>query len=835
MPGPPSGRDPPGRGSGGGPGGRAAPSARGPGGRAGDSRPRGPSPPDPGRPPGPGHRAPGLRVEAAEGPRAWGCGGPAHPPVPASPCAGGEGRAPRRAGRAHRGPSARPPHHAPQRGVQMGSGRPPAGRSPTRGAPTLGRSRQPRPPPGEAGGGNQMAAGRGPGGETAGHTPAAVLWAPHPPALDAAPPSPLRPPAWQGASSPNYGAFSGTFSLETGSQGVGPPCPAPADPRAPWRREGHHLDPPGASSVSDRSPQPHQADPGLPPPSPQSCTRVFRHTHVRTHKHVHAYSRRQPPWLGDPWRGRGPGAPPAPGSVLPAPGDLGLLTAGAQPLPLGQRGPRACPHSLGSGRAVPSAPAPVSAAHTGPPGAALVVPPQGATDTDGDRNWRQSSRARPSPRTPLSGPARAAHPFRAWEAWRWRARHAACFWGLPTTAYPLPSPLWIWEPHRDGGWRPGWAARELVLTGVGPAGHQLPKEPGQIWGEQGRAEEGGATPAPPGLRASWSGFPVHTSTRTPGHPTAFRVDTGPGRSPPAQACPWAAVQCQGAVAGHQVASPAFPLNPARARSWTQVALDTCPLRGAFWAWESELPPSQGALSPEVPGTGPRGSRRDLGERLGHASCTYGCQAGHRAEGPTPARPDTCPAQDAPKTSRAGSTCLSTPCGGATCSRAGAAAPSPWHRPGHRWLCAWGQQGARHHYVGDRGRRASRPQMFCPHPSQGLAKGGAGRRGRGGCPQRAVASMGRVWDPIQAPGFSSQWARPAGSQPHLFEGQRGGPAPIFPTGSPPPCSVQPGLGQQLPRGQARGVWGAAWDAHEPPDQTRACPRGSGWSLLDQQKG
>lgn len=280
-----------------------------------------------------------------------------------------------------------------------------------------------------------------------------------------------------------------------------------------------------------------------------------------------------------------------------------------------------------------------------------------------------------------------------------------------------------------------------------------------------------------------------------GHGAAAARPAGPVPGPPSS---------PGDAAGPLVL-PLF-LNPAWARSWPQGALDTCPLRGAFWGWDSEPRPQAASFTRcrprrflEQASVQQEGPGREPGPSFLHRRLPGRAQSVR----PHPARPDTCPAQDAPKTSRAGSTCLSAPCGGATCSRAGAAAPSPWHRPGHRWLCAWDLRGARHPYAGGQGLAGIQPQTICPHPFQGLAMGGAGRGVRGGCPQRAVPSVGRGWDPIPAPGFSSHWAHPAGSQPHPFEGQRGGPAPIFPTGSPPPCrwwsprppSVQPGLGQQ----------------------------------------
>lgn len=118
------------------------------------------------------------------------------------------------------------------------------------------------------------------------------------------------------------------------------------------------------------------------------------------------------------------------------------------------------------------------------------------------------------------------------------------------------------------------------------------------------------------------------------------------------------------------------------------------------------------------------------------------------EGPTPAWPDTCPAQDAPKTNQAGSTCL--PC------------PRQWSHLLQGWEpqllrppapgMGLGTDGHVHetcrvHVIDTWGAGQADIQApkFCPHSSLGcLAVGRADRRVQGCCPPAAQwASAGRV--------------------------------------------------------------------------------------------
>lgn len=199
--------------------------------------------------------------------------------------------------------------------------------------------------------------------------------------------------------------------------------------------------------------------------------------------------------------------------------------------------------------------------------------------------------------------------------------------GLPVTAYPFPPPLWTREPHGDGAWRPGGqpgsgCSREWALPGT-----SCPRSLARFGGAGEGRGRGGLYLYP---QACVQADPASLCT-----PAAFRVDTGLATARLSRPVPGPQISAKGLLLGTGLPLlPSLFLSPAWAWSWAQVALDMCPLRGAFWGRESEphlqLPPSQGALSPEVSGTGLHGSRRDLGERLGQASCTYGCQAGRRA-------------------------------------------------------------------------------------------------------------------------------------------------------------------------------------------------------------
>lgn len=238
----------------------------------------------------------------------------------------------------------------------------------------------------------------------------------------------------------------------------------------------------------------------------------------------------------------------------------------------------------------------------------------------------------------------------------------------------------------------------------------------------------------------------------PGHPTAFRVDTGPAAARPAGPVP-GPPSSPGDAAGPLVL-PLF-LNPAWARSWPQGALDTCPLRGAFWGWDSEPRPQAASFTRcrprrclEQASVQQEGPGREPGPSFLHRRLPGRAQSVR----PHPARPDTCPAQDAPKTSRAGSTCLSAPCGGATCSRAGAAAPSPWHRPGHRWLCAWGLRGTRHPYAGGAGAGGHPAPNVLSAPLPGPDHGRGRQGGAGRLPPEGSAFRGEGLGPHPSPWF-----------------------------------------------------------------------------------
>lgn len=134
------------------------------------------------------------------------------------------------------------------------------------------------------------------------------------------------------------------------------------------------------------------------------------------------------------------------------------------------------------------------------------------------------------------------------------------------------------------------------------------------------------------------------------------------------------------------------------------------------------------------------------------------------EGPTPAQPDTCPAQDAPKTSQAGSTCLSTPCSGAICSRAGSLGPRGPQPLAQAWaqmaVCVRPAGHTSSIHGGPRLAGTQAPKVLSP-PFPGLAVGRADRKVRGCCPQSTV---GFCWEGLRSHP-SPQFHILLGSQPH----------------------------------------------------------------------
>ena len=162
-----------------------------------------------------------------------------------------------------------------------------------------------------------------------------------------------------------------------------------------------------------------------------------------------------------------------------------------------------------------------------------------------------------------------------------------------------------------------------------------------------------------------------------------------------------------------------------------MALDTCST-GPYREGDLKVLPAHGALSLEGSRTGLHGSRSDMRESLGQASCQQGaCQARRRA-----GRPDPSPAGHLTGTGCSKTSQVHLP-----------AHPLPWghllqgreSRPAAPALAqAWAQMvpcrglpaGPTSSTLGGRGQQTLRSPEFCPCPSQGHPS--AGRTDTGGC-------------------------------------------------------------------------------------------------------